>query len=215
MAACRLDTGFLYLQVTRGAGPRTRMPPLDRQPTVFLEATERQYEAGGEGSRRAITMPDPRWRHCDVKSTSMMATVTGKLRATDAGVDEVLFLGDDGSIREGGNTNFFARRGDRLETHPLDGSVLPGVTRKLVLELARAMAGELGITVAERAPNPSARAEWSEAFLTGTLTGLQPVVELDRQPVGDGSAGPCTRALGRALDELDRSRAAMGAGAES
>ncbi len=114
-------------------------------------------------------------------------------------------------MREGGNTNFFARRGGLLETHPLDGRVLPGVTRRLVLDLAR----ELGLQVEERAPRTAGRGEWSEAFLTGTITGLQPVVELDGEPIGDGSAGPWTRALGAALDELDERRAAARVGAVS
>ena len=209
--ACRLDTGFLYLQVTRGAGPRTRNPPLDLDPTVFLEATERQYEAGAAGSRRVISVPDPRRRDCDVKSTSLVATVTSKLAAADAGVDEVIFVGAGGEIREGGNTNFFARRGEMLETHPLDGRVLPGVTRKLVMGLAR----ELDMRVEERAPRLDESAEWVEAFLTGTITGLQPVVELNGKPVGGGRAGAWTRALGTALDTLDRRRAEEVAGAVS
>lgn len=205
--ACRLETGFLYLQVTRGCGPRTRNPPLDLEPTVFLEATERTYELGAAGSRRVITMADPRWRHCDVKTTSLVATVTGKLEAAAAGVDEVLFVGNEGEIREGGNTNFFARRGDVLETHPLDGRVLPGVTRKLVMGLAREMAGELGLRLEERAPRLAESGDWREAFLTGTITGLQPVLEVDGEAIGDGRAGPWTRALGPALDALDRRRA--------
>jgi D-alanine transaminase len=212
--ACGLETGFLYLQVTRGAGPRTRTPPLDLEPTVFLEATPRTYEPGATGVRRVVTMPDPRRRHCDIKSTSLVATVTGKLRAVDAGVDEVLFVGEGDRIREGGNTNFFARRGEVLETHPLDGRILPGVTRGLVLALARCMERQGGVRIAERAPRLGERREWSEAFLTGTITGLQPVVELDGEPIGDGATGHWTRALGAALDDLDARRAAA-AGPES
>lgn len=213
VAACGLDTGFLYLQVTRGAGPRSRTPPLDLEPTVFLEATPRVYEAGAAGSRRVVTLADPRWRHCGIKSTSLAANVLGKLHAAEAGVDEVLFVGDEGEVREGGNTNFFARRGDVLETCPANDRILPGVTRRLVLELARALAGELGLRIEERAPQLAERDGWSEAFLTGTITGLQPVVELDGELLAGGMAGPWTRALGAALDELDARRAAGGAGA--
>ncbi len=209
--ACRLDTGFLYLQVTRGAGPRTRAVSLDLEPTVFLEATARDYEPGAAGTRRVVTMRDPRRRHCDIKSTSLVATVTGKLAAADDGVDEVLFVSRDGRAREGGNTNFFARHGDVLETHPLDGRILPGVTRKLVLGEARA----LGLRLAERAPALAERARWAEAFLTGTITGPQPVIELDGEPIGDGEAGPWTRALGEALDALDERRSKAPAGAVS
>lgn len=211
--ACGLDTGFLYLQVTRGAGPRARTPPTDLEPTVFLEATAREYEPGAAGTRRVMTVRDPRRRDCDIKSTSLMPTVMGKLEAADAGADEVLFVGPDGEAREGGNTNFFARRGDVLETHPLNGRVLPGVTRKLVLAEARRLAGELGLRVEERAPRLGERSEWTEAFLTGTITGLQPVVELDGEPVADGRAGPWTRALGQALDRLDERHSRAPAGA--
>ena len=211
--ACRLETGFLYLQVTRGAGPRSRTPPLDLEPTVFLEATPRVYEVCAAGSRRVVTIADPRWRHCGIKSNSLAANVLGKLHAAEAGVDEVLFVGDEGDVREGGNTNFFARRGEILETCPVEGRILPGVTRRLVLELARVLAGELGLRVEERAPRLVERGCWSEAFLTGTITGLQPVIELDGEPVGSGAAGPWTRALGAALDELDARRAAEATGA--
>lgn len=213
VAACRLDTGFLYLQVTRGAGPRSRTPPLDLEPTVFLEATPRVYEVGAAGSRRVVTLPDPRWRHCGIKSNSLAANVLGKLHAAEAGVDEVLFVGDEGDIREGGNTNFFVRRGEILETCPVEGRILPGVTRRLVLGLAQGLAGELGLRVEERAPRLAERGSWSEAFLTGTITGLQPVIELDGEPVGSATAGPWTRALGAALDELDARRAAEATGA--
>jgi D-alanine transaminase len=148
-------------------------------------------------------MPDPRWRYPDIKSTSLVATVTGKLASAEAGADEILFLGTDDEVREGGTSNFFARRGDVLETHPLDGRILPGVTRKLVLRLAAEATSRLGLRVTERAPRLAERADWSEAFLTGTLTGLQPVTHLDGEPVGDGTAGPWVRALGKALDELE------------
>ena len=212
VAACRLDTGFLYLQVTRGAGPRSRFPPDDLEPTVFLEATPRDYETGASRHHRLVTMPDPRWRHCDVKTTSLLATVTGKHLAADADADEILFVGEAGEIREGGSANFFARRGNVLETHPLDGRILAGVTRKLTLALAGDLARELGLSVEERAPGLGERAEWREAFVTGTITGLQPVVELDGEPVADGAAGPWTRALAAALDDLDERRAAAGQG---
>jgi D-alanine transaminase len=210
VSACRLDTGFLYLQVTRGSGPRSRRPRFDLEPTVFLEATPREYDRGASIRLRVATMPDPRWIHPDIKSTSLAATVAGKILADDAAADEILFVGEQQKIREGGSSNLFVRHGGVLETHPLDGRVLPGVTRKLVLALADGMAEELGLRVEERAPRLDQCAEWSEAFLTGTITGLQPIVELDDRTIGDGNAGPWTRALGAALDDLDERRAAGG-----
>lgn len=209
VGATGLDTGFLYLQVTRGAGPRSRFPPLDLEPTVFLEATERVYDPPAARRYRVAVVADPRWRHCDLKTTSMLATVTGKLRARDAGADEVLFVGGAGDVREAGSANFFARRGEALETCPLDGRVLAGVTRKRVLELAAA----LGLPVVERAPRLDERRQWTEAFLTGTITGVQPVTELDSEPVG-APPGPIdwTRRLAEALDQLEDRLTAAAAG---
>lgn len=200
VAACELGTGFLYLQVSRGAGPRSRFPPTDRQPTVFLEATERVYDPPATRDMAVTTVPDARWRHCDLKTTSMLATALGKLAARDAGSDEVVFVSEGGEVREAGSANFFACRGEVLETHPLDGRVLAGVTRALVVGLAR----DAGLELRETPPRMAARGDWSEAFLTGTITGLQAVTTIDGEPVAGGSTGAWTRRLGAALGQLER-----------
>lgn len=190
--ANQLDEGSLYLQITRGVAPRTHVPPSDLEPTVLLIATPHGYEPQASREMTAITAPDWRWRHCNVKTTSLMATVLGKLAARDAECDEVLFVGREGEVREGGSTNVFVRHGDRIETCPLDGRILEGVTRGLVLELAR----REGLEVVERAPRLEERSGWREVILTGTLTGVQAIVDLDGEPVGDGEIGDWTRRLG-------------------
>ena len=190
-----VDQGSLYLQVSRGAVERTHVPPRDMDPTCLIIPSSHHYASAAGNPHRAIAIPDPRWAHCDLKSNSLMATVQGKLAARDAGADEVLFVGAGGRLREGGNTNLFVRRAGRLVTHPLDGRVLPGVTRWNLIELA----AELGFAVEERAPRLSELETWEEAFLCGTLTGVQPLVELDEQPIAAGVTGSWTRALAEAL----------------
>jgi D-alanine transaminase len=144
-------------------------------------------------------MSDPRWAHCDLKTTSLLATVTGKLAVSRADVDEVVFVGPSGDVREGGSTNVFVRHGDRLETCPSDGRILPGVTRALVFGFA----DTLGYPVVERAPRIAERDGWQEAFLCGTLTGIQPLSLLDRKAVGLETTGEWTRELALALDEYE------------
>ncbi len=78
------------------------------------------------------------------------------------------------------------------------------MTRQVVLELAVARAAELGLQVVERGPHLAERSEWDEAFLTGTLTGLQAVVELDGEPIAGGTTGAWTRELGAALADVER-----------
>jgi D-alanine transaminase len=211
VAATELGTGSLFIQVTRGAAPRGHLPPADLVPTVIIVPSEHAFDPPAGRRMAAITMLDPRWRHCDLKTTSLMGTVLGKLAVRDAGADEVVFVSGGGELREGGSTSLFVRRDDTLETHPLDGRVLPSITRGVVLGLA----AEAGFEVVERAPRMAHRSGWSEAFLCGTLTGLQPVVRLDGQPVGDGEPGPWTRQLAEARDRLERELvAAAGAGGE-
>lgn len=197
--ACGPDTGFLYLQVTRGVAPRSHLPPRDLEPTVLILPSTPEYDPPAGRPRRAITSPDWRWQHCDLKTNSLMATVQGKLLAGERGADEVIFVGPQGELREGGSTNLFVRRADVLDTHPLDGHILPGITRRLLMDLA----GELDLPLVERAPRLDERDSWQEAFLCGTLTGVQPLAVLDGQEVGGGAAGSWTQRLAEALAALE------------
>lgn len=195
--ASGLDCGSIFLQVTRGVAPRSHVPPTNVEPTVLIVPSSHPHNPPAGLPRSAITMRDPRWSRCDLKTTSMMATVTGKLAARSALVDEVVFVGPAGDVREGGSTNLFVRHADRLETCPLDGRVLPGVTRALLLRLA----GELDIPVLGRAPRIAERSGWQEAFLCGTLTGVQPLVVLDSLQIGLAPVGEWTRAMAESLEK--------------
>jgi D-alanine transaminase len=87
-----------------------------------------------------------------------------------------------------------------LVTHPLGRRILPGVTRKAVL----AVAADLGLAVDESPPLLAERAAWQEAMTASTLLGVQPIVRLDGEPVGDGEPGPWTRRLAAAVGERER-----------
>ncbi len=200
VAASRLETGYLYLQVSRGVAPRSHEPPGDITPTILILAVAHSFAAPATRAMRAISRQDDRWRHCDLKTTSLLGAVMGKLEMRDAGVDEVLFVGDQGQLREGGSSNLFVRHGDVLETHPANGRILEGITRGILLELAE----QIGLPCRETPPLLSERQEWQEAFLCGTLTGVQPLVELDDEPVADGVVGAGTTQLAEALEKRNR-----------
>ena len=195
IAASELDGGFLYLQVTRGVAPRTHSPPTDLVPTVLILASSRSFDPPAGRPHRLLTVPDRRWHRNDLKTTSLMGTVMGRLAARRRDADEVVFVSEQGELREGGNTNLFVRIDDRLETHPLNGRILPGVTRAIILELA----ARHRFPVTEQAPRIGERARWREVFVCGTLTGIQPVSEIDGEPVGDGRSPEWTRVLADAL----------------
>lgn len=200
LAAAGVEEGSLYVQVSRGAGPREKIPPPTMRPTVFAFVAAHPHPEPASLPQVAITHDDIRWGRCDVKAISLMATVLGKLAARDATADEVLFVGPDGEVREGGSTTFLAIEEGRLVTHPLDRRILPGVTRKAAL----AAAAEIGLPVVERPPRLADRARWQEAMTCSTLLGVQPVVTLDGEPVGDGEIGGWARRLAAAVADHER-----------
>ena len=205
LAATGPFDGSLYVQVTRGAfATRQHRPPTGGEPTLFVLPSQIAFpDLATATGWSAISRPDWRWRRGDLKSTSLAAAVLGNLEVARAGVDEILWIGDGGELREGGHTNLFVRRGDRLETHPLGTTVLPGVTRACLLELA----ADLEIPVVERTPRLAELASWREAFVCGTLTGVRGIVSLDGHSVGGGVVGEWTRALAVALAEREQEEA--------
>lgn len=188
LESCELSAGSLVVQVTRGVAPRLHIPPPDLVPTLLILPLEHPHPGYGARPMRAVTLADPRWSRCDLKTTSLMGTVLGKLEARRRAVDEVLFVSPQGALREGGSTSLFVRTAAGLATHPLDGHVLPSLTRGRVLAQAR----RLALAVEERAATLADLASFDEAFLCGTLTGVQPLVEIDGRPIAGGRPGDWT-----------------------
>lgn len=190
---------IVYLQITRGVAPRTHAFPVDPvAPTVYAFAREfvRPSAEAWEGGVRAVTVPDRRWARVDIKTVSLLGNVLAQQAAVDAGVEDALLV-KDGVALEGAHSNFFAVFGDTLVTHPLAGTILPGITRGYLLELAR----ELGVPVRERPIQVEELLRADEAFFTGTTTEVKPCVEIDGRPVGEGRPGPVTRRLSQVFLE--------------
>jgi D-alanine transaminase len=206
VAANATGDGVLYLQVTRGVAPRrAHLPPPELAPTVFAMTSAIDYpeRPENEPGLAAVARPDDRWGRCDVKTTALAASVLGKLVAADTGAVEALFVGADGTLREGGNTNLFVRDGSGWHTHPTGREILAGVTRAVLLEEA----ARFGVEVEERPPRLGERVGWREAFLCGTTTGVRGLATLDGAPVGDGEVGPETRRFARWLRAAESAEA--------
>lgn len=184
---------YVYLQITRGAAPRThQFPSTPVPPTVYLFAGEYQRppRERWEQGFRAVTVPDQRWARVDIKTVQLLPNVLAKQAAVDRGADEVIFV-KDGLAIEGALNNFFVVFGRTVVTHPCSNQILAGITRELVLELC----GRLGFPVEERPIPVEEMFQADEAFHTGTLTEVKPCVEVDGRPIGTGKVGPVTRAL--------------------
>jgi branched-chain amino acid aminotransferase len=120
-----------------------------------------------------------------------VSPMAAKWEARRRGYDDVLLIDEEGCIAEGPTTNvfFFDAKG-ALRT-PSDRHVLLGVTRRSIIDLAK----HEGLEVHEEAVLPEALLTASEAFLTGTTSGIAPVIAIDDRPIGDGGAGSKTMAL--------------------
>jgi D-alanine transaminase len=183
----------LYLQVTRGAdGKRNHLFPAAVRPTVFAmawEAKPRSPEIAREGVA-AITLEDLRWLRCDIKSVALLGNVLLRQCAEDAGSEESILI-REGRVTEGSSTNVFIVTGGEIVTPPKTNLLLPGITRDLVLELAR----DAALPCAEREVRREELAAAEEVWLTSSSREVVPVTRLDGRPVGQGRPGPQWRRM--------------------
>jgi D-alanine transaminase len=187
----------VYAQVTRGSAPRAHVFPEDTPPTIYVAAAA--FASPVEIRRsgvKAITYPDIRWARCDLKTVNLLPNVLAKQRAKEEGAFEAIFVRDS-AITEGASTNVFGVIDGEIRTYPKCNYILPGVTRDVVIGIAR----ELGHRVAETPIFSHEIASLEELFLSGTVTEIQPIVELDGRPVGAGRPGPVAISLLEALYE--------------
>lgn len=205
-----VQSGLAYLQVSRGAAPRSHLLPQDVEPTVFGFAncppmpTWRDYPDGV----KAITVPDERWARCDLKTTMLLPNSLAKQKAHDAGAFEAIFVGTHGTVREGSSTGLIAAQGGTLFTHPLTRRILPSITRAAVLEIA----AEEGIPAEERKFGVEELLAADEVMLLGSNTDVCPAVEIDGNAIGAGRPGPLAGRLLKRLREKMESETASDPG---
>ncbi len=192
VAAAPWDDQGIYLQVTRGPGPRDHAFPQVIQPTVFLMPMPLNppNPALVEAGVCAVTAADDRWLHCDVKATSLLANVLLRQRSVDAGCAETILL-RDGRLTEGATSNVFIVRAGVILAPPKSQRMLPGVTYDVVLELARQE--NLPHTVRDILEAELRDAD--EIWLTSSPKEVLAVTTLDGRPVGDGRPGPVFRRI--------------------
>ncbi|HET7307666.1 MAG TPA: D-amino acid aminotransferase [Gammaproteobacteria bacterium] len=179
----------VYLQITRGADAgRDHRFPTNVAPTVFALSQELAPvpEAWLTRGVAVITAEDIRWRRCDIKSISLLGNILLRQQAEDAGAAETILL-CDGYATEGSSSTVFVITADgKVRTPPKDNRLLPGITRDLILELAR------GVGLAyEEAEIPAADLVlFPEIWIASSSREVLAVTRLDGAPVGDGRPGP-------------------------
>jgi len=202
-----LRDAYIRLVVTRGVGTLGLNPNRCKNPSVIIIADKIQlypaeyYEQG----MAIVTVPTARNLHNAVnpaiKSLNYLNNILAKLEANIAGVEEAIMLNAEGFVAECTGDNIFIVRNGQMFTPPLSAGTLYGITRGVVLEMAR----EAGIPASE--PNLTRYDLFiaDECFLTGTGAELIPVTKIDGRQIGTGKPGPITRTLVqryRALTEV-------------
>ncbi|MGG5342144.1 D-amino-acid transaminase [Enterococcus sp. AZ192] len=189
-----IPEGKLYFQVTRGIdSPRNHALPDPKKVTGVLTANitacERPVKKMQEGITVAV-VPDTRWLHCDIKSLSLMGNILSLDEARRQGFDDAVLVRDD-KVTEASAANFWAVKDGTVYTHPDGNLILPGITKRKILELAR----ELNIPVKEEAIFEEELFTADECFVSGSVTEIVPVVKINEHIVGSGKPGKITQQL--------------------
>ena len=203
LSANGLTDAYVRLSITRGIQPGKLTPSREMDPTVVVIVAP--LPRGGpdgepvwDGPARA-TIADTR-RAPDAalparaKTHNYLNGVLARLECRETNADEAIMLDGDGALTEGATSNLFFVDDEVLKTPTLDGPVLPGVTRAVVLDLAR----ESAIPVEEGDYAVEELLDADEAFLTNTTWELRPIASVDGAAL-DG--GPVTDRLRRAFSE--------------
>jgi branched-chain amino acid aminotransferase len=203
LAAAGLPETALRVVLSRGRGPLGYAIEDGGPPTVVIHARPcPQMPAGNlrEGvdvaivdvTRNPRTSLDPA-----IKSSNLLNNFLAWRAAQRLGAYEPILLNLSGRLTEGATSNLFLVHGERLSTPPLDDGLLAGITRALVLELARGA----GLDAVEESLGPEALRAADEAFLTSTLKGVLPIRRCDGWPIRHGRPGPVTRRVIELFEE--------------
>jgi branched-chain amino acid aminotransferase len=179
--------------------------PLDATVDVTIAVWEWGSYLGEEGKRDGVRAKVSSWRRIDGASLiphakacgQYLNSVLAKIESHKAGYEEAILLDDRGFVCEGSGENLFVVREGVIHTPPQTASILDGINRKSVIQIAR----DLGFEVVER---DLARAELylaDEVFCTGTAAELTPIREVDDHQVGPGRPGEVTRAVQQAFED--------------
>lgn len=192
----RVRDGIVYLQISRGAASRDHtFPSASVKPTIVITGKNLDRAAiakRAESGIKVITVPETRWSRRDIKSVNLLPNVLARQQAKEAGAFEAWFVDQKGMVTEGTSSNAFIVDAEgRIRTRGLSADILHGVTRAVLLRVAR----EHQMTVSETPFTVAEARAAREAFMTGSSYAAVPIVSVDGAQIGDGKPGPVVQAL--------------------
>ncbi|MCB1827249.1 MAG: aminotransferase class IV [Coxiellaceae bacterium] len=177
----------IYLQVTRGPEEtRRHVLPQTYTPTVlaFLTTPKTHSRADLDKGFSAITLDDSRRRDCNIKAITLLPNILLYEEARRAGAAEAILI-RNGEALEGTSSNLFIVINNELITPPLNNHILGGVTRELIINLAK----QHNIPCEEKSITQAMLEQANEIWMTGSSKEIYPIIKLNEKPVGEGKVG--------------------------
>ncbi len=189
--------GYIRLVVTRGVGTLGLNPLICENSRLFIIADniqlypEELYEKGMKVISATTVRNHPLAIPPQVKSLNYLNNILAKIEALDNNVPEAIMYNHEGYVAEATGDNVFIVRDDVIYTPPVEAGSLEGITRGVVIKLAK----EESLEIVEKNLTRFDLYICDEFFLTGTAAEVIGIVEIDGRVIGDGKPGPVTRLL--------------------
>ena len=185
------DNLGIYVHVSRGAdSQRSHIYRDNMNATVFAYAftipPEPMANRNNVKPYTVSTAQDLRWKRCHIKSTALLGNVMHLQQGHREGNGETILYNERGEITEGCAVNVFIVKNGKVITPPLDGQILPGITRLLLLDILRQ---DGTIPVEERVVTMDEIQTADEVWISSSSKEIAPVIAVDGKPIGDGEVG--------------------------
>jgi D-alanine transaminase len=194
--ASQMKRAGVYIQISRAVAPRnhsfSNKEPMQIIMTTRLLPDKHPHAKKGVS---AITMEDYRWDRCDIKTTQLLPNCLSKQKAVDKGAYDTIFISKDNIVREATSSNVFIVKNNKVFTHPLTNNILPGITRKIILEICK----DKDIAFEESFFTLEQLYDADEVFLSGTTTEVLPITTIDSRDIANKKPGQLTTVLFKEL----------------
>lgn len=191
----RIHNGNVYIQITRGQARRDFKFPMHAvRPSLVLTASPFKFDGNANAIKgaRAISTRDIRWKRPDIKSISLLPQVLAKQAAAEKGAYEAWLVDDQGYVTEGASSNAWIVKDGKVITRPATtNQILRGVTRTALLNLC----AQLQIQLEERPFTIEEAYQADEAFNTGAVALVVPIIDIDGHTIGSGAPGPVAQRI--------------------
>ena len=188
----------VYVQISRGEHKRIHSFPNQIKPTIYAYSFELpSFTESLENGIKVITHDDIRWQRCDIKSVSLLPNTMLYNKAVEDGADECILI-REGMVTEATHSSVIGVKNGVVITRPLSNLILPGITRKVILEIC----SENNIPIEERIFTEKELYDFDEIIIAGTGSEITPAIQINDKLVGNGKPGEITRFIQQKFFEL-------------